>query len=98
LSFLPKEELVKEYELEWRNAKVNLQFLKDRLIVHLFANNVCVDRMQISRSAIKCPNPECKYDDMKCIVNEPIAGCRVQQRFICRCGAYVQLEWDTCEE
>jgi len=47
---------------------------------------------------MECPNPRCDNKTMKCIVNEKIHKYRIQQRFICYCGAYVQLEYDLVAE
>lgn len=47
MAFLPKDELWKEVKLTWRNIEASLQFFKDRIIVHLFVDNVCVDKREI---------------------------------------------------
>ncbi len=46
---------------------------------------------------MKCPNPKCDNESMKLIVDEEVVFGRWQKRFICHCGAYVQLEYDLFE-
>jgi len=47
---------------------------------------------------MKCPNPKCDNFEMKCIVDELLTAARVQKRYICKCGAYVLIEYDLFEE
>lgn len=46
---------------------------------------------------MKCPKPTCNHD-MKQIVQDNLTPARIQKRFICRCGAYVLIEYDLYEE
>jgi len=47
MTLFSKDELKKKVKLTWRNIEANLQFCKDELIVHLFVDNVCVDKREI---------------------------------------------------
>ena len=47
---------------------------------------------------MKCPNPKCTNETMKIIASEKLTRCRIELRYICYCDAYVQVQYDVCEE
>ena len=40
------------FRVSWKNGETTLQFWKDRVVVHLFVDNVCVDKKEIFYSEV----------------------------------------------